>query len=91
MFSDFATTPDNVQHSSDQAVANSSYVSFGLSFSAVRTGLPFDFALQPGLVHVATQGSRRLGEELAHTGILQVFLLDLRRFVATPSLETAAR
>ena len=67
MFSDFATTPDNVQHTSHAtdtkalAEANySSFVSFGLSFSAVRTGLPFDFALQPGLVHVATR--RRLSE-----------------------------
>ena len=63
IFSDFSTAPDNVRqqasHGNVLASKESSYVSFGLSFSAVRTGLPFDFALQPGLVHVAT---RRLSD-----------------------------
>ena len=62
IFSDFSTMPDNVRHASSLTNVSSPVISFGLSFSAVRSGLPFDFALQPGLVHVQT--TRRLGEEL---------------------------
>ena len=54
--------PDNVRHASSLTNVSSPVISFGLSFSAVRSGLPFDFALQPGLVHVQT--TRRQGLRL---------------------------
>ena len=68
IFSDFSTRASSVWDATHPAGArpasadesNSTTVSFGLAFSHVRSGLPFDFALQPGLVHVNTY--RRLSE-----------------------------
>ena len=73
IFSDFSTSRDNVKHASSHrngltSSNESSYVSLGLSFSAVQNGLPFDFALQPGLVHVATR-RRRLAEDMRERAV----------------------
>ena len=60
LFSEFSTMPDNVRQSAALTTNMSTYVRVGLSFSAVRSGLPFDFGLHPGLVHLQTR--RQLSE-----------------------------
>lgn len=64
MFSDFTTTSGHVAESSlgsarPEVKNNATWVNFGLRFSHVRSGLPFDFSLQPGLVSVNTGRIRR--------------------------------
>ena len=78
IFSDVSTLPEHVSHATNA----SAFVSLGLSFNGIRAGLPFDFALLPGLVHVATR--RRLGEEDC-TDTCGVLRLPVR-----PSMHTAA-
>lgn len=68
---DFSTSPAHLLHAAEktgsvlQATLNTSFISVGISFSHLTSGLPFDFSLQPGLVRLqtASDAGRRIQEE----------------------------